>query len=272
MADTAMGRGWDEPAEATRTRRQKRAADRRLGAGRPGVRRRTGAQRRGGHHLRSLHVAGGVLKYGIPEFRLPDMIIDAEIENLKKLGVEIRLDTIIGKLFTIPQLLAKWATTAVFVGTGAGSPKFTGIPGEALQRRLLRQRISDAREPDARLPAADLRYAGGHGQARGGGGRGQYRHGCGARVAAHGRRAGVHASTGGRAANRPRVPRSWSTPSRRASSSCWLTNPVEILGNSAGLGDGHALPEDGVGRAGCFRAARGRCRSRARNSCWMWIP
>src|SRR5208283_244960 len=53
----------------------------------------------------ALHVAGGVLKYGIPEFRLPDMIIDAEIENLKKMGVEIRLDSIIGKLFTIPQLL-----------------------------------------------------------------------------------------------------------------------------------------------------------------------
>ena len=55
----------------------------------------------------ALHVAGGVLKYGIPEFRLPDIIIDAEIENLKKMGVEIRLDTIIGKLFTIPQLLGE---------------------------------------------------------------------------------------------------------------------------------------------------------------------
>ena len=55
----------------------------------------------------ALHVAGGVLKYGIPEFRLPDIIIDAEIENLKKMGVEIRLDTIIGKLFTIPQLVGR---------------------------------------------------------------------------------------------------------------------------------------------------------------------
>ena len=100
----------------------------------------------------ALHVAGGVLKYGIPEFRLPDMIIDAEIENLKKMGVEIRLDTIIGKLFTIPQLLGEMGYDAAFVGTGAGSPKFAGIPGEALQRRLLRQRIPDARQPDARLP------------------------------------------------------------------------------------------------------------------------
>jgi glutamate synthase (NADPH/NADH) small chain len=79
----------------------------------------------------ALHVAGGVLKYGIPEFRLPDIIIDAEIENLKKMGVEIKLDTIIGKLFTIPQLLGEMGYHAAFVGTGAGSPKFANIPGEA---------------------------------------------------------------------------------------------------------------------------------------------
>ena len=79
----------------------------------------------------ALHVAGGVLKYGIPEFRLPDIIIDAEIENLKKMGVEIKLDTIIGKLFTIPQLLGEMGYHAAFVGTGAGSPKFASIPGEA---------------------------------------------------------------------------------------------------------------------------------------------
>jgi glutamate synthase (NADPH/NADH) small chain len=77
-------------------------------------------------------VAGGVLKYGIPEFRLPDVIIDAEIENLQKLGVEVRLDTIIGKLFTIPQLLGEMGYDCAFVGTGAGSPKFAQIPGEAL--------------------------------------------------------------------------------------------------------------------------------------------
>jgi glutamate synthase (NADPH/NADH) small chain len=72
-----------------------------------------------------------VLKYGIPEFRLPDIIIDAEIENLKKMGVEIRLDSIIGKLFTIPQLLTGQGFDSAFVGTGAGSPKFAEIPGEA---------------------------------------------------------------------------------------------------------------------------------------------
>ncbi len=131
----------------------------------------------------ALHVAGGVLKYGIPEFRLPDMIIDAEIENLKKMGVEIRLDTIIGKLFTIPQLLGEMGYHTAFVGTGAGSPKFAGIPGEAFNGVFSANEFLTRVNLMRGLPAADLRYAGGHGQARGRGGRGQYRDGLGARGA-----------------------------------------------------------------------------------------
>jgi len=129
VADTAMGRGWDEFPETTGTA-QKRAAI--IGSGPSGLA-CAGDLARNGVAVtvfEALHVAGGVLKYGIPEFRLPDLIIDAEIENLKRMGVEIRLDTIIGKLFTIPQLLEK-GYDSVFVGTGAGSPKFAGIPGEA---------------------------------------------------------------------------------------------------------------------------------------------
>ena len=80
----------------------------------------------------AFHEPGGVLKYGIPEFRLPDAIIDVEIENLKKQGVEIRLDTVVGKIFTIPQLISDMGYNAVFIATGAGSPKFMGIPGESL--------------------------------------------------------------------------------------------------------------------------------------------
>ncbi len=80
----------------------------------------------------ALHVPGGVLKYGIPEFRLPNDIIDIEIENLVKMGVKIELDTIIGKVFTIPQLMGEMGFDAVFVATGAGSPRFMNIPGESL--------------------------------------------------------------------------------------------------------------------------------------------
>jgi homotetrameric NADPH-dependent glutamate synthase len=130
VADCALGRGWEE-APQIEAKAQKRAAI--IGSGPSGLA-CAGDLARAGVAVtifEALHVAGGVLKYGIPEFRLPDIIIDAEIENLKKLGVEIRLDTIIGKLFTIPQLLTDMKYDTAFVGTGAGSPKFAGIPGEA---------------------------------------------------------------------------------------------------------------------------------------------
>jgi homotetrameric NADPH-dependent glutamate synthase len=131
VADTAMGRGWDEPP-AVPAGVRKRAAI--VGSGPSGLACAGDLARHGVQVtvFEALHVAGGVLKYGIPEFRLPDVIIDAEIENLENLGVEIRLDTIIGKLFTIPQLIDSMGYDAAFVGAGAGSPKFAGIPGEAL--------------------------------------------------------------------------------------------------------------------------------------------
>ncbi len=130
VADAARGRGWDETTQVELAA-PKRAAI--IGSGPSGLA-CAGELARNGVKVtvfEALHVAGGVLKYGIPEFRLPDMIIDAEIDNLKKMGVEIRLDTIIGKLFTIPQLLTEMGYDAAFVGTGAGSPKFAEIPGEA---------------------------------------------------------------------------------------------------------------------------------------------
>ncbi len=75
------------------------------------------------------HKAGGVLLYGIPEFRLPKAIVQREIDYLKKIGVEIRLNSVIGKLFTIDELFSQ-GYKAVFVATGAGLPTFLGIPGE----------------------------------------------------------------------------------------------------------------------------------------------
>ncbi len=80
----------------------------------------------------ALHMPGGVLKYGIPEFRLPNYIVDFEIENLKKMGVEILTDKVIGRVLTIPQLMNEMGYKAVFIATGAGMPKFMGIPGEGL--------------------------------------------------------------------------------------------------------------------------------------------
>ncbi len=80
----------------------------------------------------ALHAPGGVLRYGIPEFRLPNSVVDAEIGNLEALGVEIRCNTLVGRLFTIEQMLGEMDFDAVFVGTGAGTPKFMDIPGENL--------------------------------------------------------------------------------------------------------------------------------------------
>jgi len=79
----------------------------------------------------ALHVAGGVLVYGIPEFRLPKRIVQAEVDYIKKLGVELRTDALIGRLFTIDELFKK-GFDAVFIGTGAGLPQFLRIPGENL--------------------------------------------------------------------------------------------------------------------------------------------
>ncbi len=79
----------------------------------------------------ALHEIGGVLKYGIPEFRLPNRIVDKEIEALRALGVEFQKDTIVGKTLTMEDLQEQ-GYKAVFVGSGAGLPRFMGIPGENL--------------------------------------------------------------------------------------------------------------------------------------------
>jgi len=78
----------------------------------------------------SLHTSGGVLKYGIPDFRLPSAIVDEEVNNVKNLGVAIELNSVIGKTQTVDELLGRF--DAVFLGTGAGLPLFMHIPGENL--------------------------------------------------------------------------------------------------------------------------------------------
>ena len=80
----------------------------------------------------ALHAPGGVLRYGIPEFRLPKAILDEDVERLRALGVEFETNVIIGKTLTIDELFDELGYAAVFIGTGAGSPKFMGIPGENL--------------------------------------------------------------------------------------------------------------------------------------------
>lgn len=88
---------------------------------------------RRGHQVtifESLHAPGGVLIYGIPEFRLPKGIVHAEVDYVRSLGVELRLDMVIGKTYTLDELLNEQGYDAIFLGTGAGLPMFMHIPGE----------------------------------------------------------------------------------------------------------------------------------------------
>ena len=105
----------------------------------------------------ALHVAGGVLSYGIPEFRLPKAIVNKEVDNLKALGVDIETDMVIGKVLTIDELFED-GYEAVFIGSGAGLPRFMGIPGESLKgvysanEFLTRINLMKAYKPDSKTP------------------------------------------------------------------------------------------------------------------------
>ena len=107
----------------------------------------------------AFHQPGGVLRYGIPDFRLPNEVIDAEIENLRRLGVSFECNTLVGRLFTIEQMIDEMGFDAVFIGTGAGYPQLLGIPGDSLNgvlsanELLTRCNLMRAREfPDYDTP------------------------------------------------------------------------------------------------------------------------
>ncbi len=109
----------------------------------------------------ALHKAGGVLVYGIPEFRLPkDWVVLPEVENVKALGVKIETDVIIGKSVTIDELMEEEGFDAVFIGSGAGLPKFMGIPGEtacgvfSANEYLTRNNLMKAFDPNYDTPIA----------------------------------------------------------------------------------------------------------------------
>lgn len=109
------------------------------------------------HVFEALHEIGGVLKYGIPEFRLPNRIVDVEIDNLRKLGVEFHTDCIVGKTILVEDLEAD-GFKGIFVASGAGLPNFMGIPGEnainimSSNEYLTRVNLMDAADPTTDTP------------------------------------------------------------------------------------------------------------------------
>ncbi len=106
----------------------------------------------------AFHLAGGVLVYGIPEFRLPKSIVQKEIDTLKELGVKIETNMVIGKVLSIEELIEEYNFNAVFIGSGAGLPKFMNIPGENLNgvysanEFLTRINLMKAYKDDATTP------------------------------------------------------------------------------------------------------------------------
>ena len=116
---------------------------------------------KGGYNVtvfEALHVAGGVLVYGIPEFRLPKSIVAKEITGLEALGVKFVLNTVVGKTVTIEELMQEEGFEAVFIGSGAGLPRFMGIPGENLKgvysanEYLTRTNLMKAYLPESTTP------------------------------------------------------------------------------------------------------------------------
>ena len=106
----------------------------------------------------AFHLAGGVLVYGIPEFRLPKAIVQKEVDTLKALGVKVETNMVIGKTVTIDELMEEFGFEAVFVGSGAGLPRFMRIPGESLRgvysanEFLTRNNLMKAYKDDATTP------------------------------------------------------------------------------------------------------------------------
>ena len=113
----------------------------------------------------ALHVAGGVLVYGIPEFRLPKTIVRREVDNLKSLGVTVLTDMVIGKVLSIEELKRDYGFDAVFIGSGAGLPKFMNIEGEGLNgvysanEFLTRINLMKAAENNASTPVQRMKTA-----------------------------------------------------------------------------------------------------------------
>ena len=112
----------------------------------------------------ALHLAGGVLVYGIPEFRLPKAIVQKEVDNLKALGVKVETNMVIGRILTIEELKDEYGYEAIFIGTGAGLPRFMNIPGENLKgvysanEFLTRSNLMKAYKDDSTTPIQHAKH------------------------------------------------------------------------------------------------------------------
>jgi glutamate synthase (NADPH/NADH) small chain len=130
LADWERDNGFQLPPKAASTGKKVAV----IGAGPAGLTVAADLVKRG-HEVtmfEALHVGGGVLSYGIPEFRLPKTIVQNEVNYVQNLGVDLKLGNLIGRIHTVPELMKEGGYDAVFIGSGAGLPSFIGCPGENL--------------------------------------------------------------------------------------------------------------------------------------------
>ena len=199
----------------------------------------------------ALHVVGGVLRYGIPSFRLPRDIIEREVQRLRDMGVQLRdQQGRSARPSPSPSCKEEMGYDAVFVGAGAGAPSFLGIPGEfagqvySANEFLTRVNLMGG----DKFPYLDTPDR--PGQERRRHRRRQHRHGLPARCQAAGRARPSAASTAARKRRRRRASRSCATPRRRASSSSSCTRRSRSMTDEGGRRPRHAGGEDDAGRAG----------------------
>ncbi len=166
----------------------------------------------------AFHEPGGVLKYGIPDFRLPNAVIDVEIDKLRELGVRFECNTLVGRLFTIEQMVDRDGLPRGVPRHRRRLPELHGHSGRIAERRAVGERAPHALQPDARPRLSEFRHAADARQTRRRDRRGQHRDGCASRVAAPGRREGATACTAAARPRRRRASRRFITPARRASS------------------------------------------------------
>ena len=177
----------------------------------------------------ALHTAGGVLVYGIPEFRLPKAIVEKEIDTLRDLGVKVETNMVIGKVLSVDELF-DMGFESVFIGSGAGLPRFMNNPGENLKgvysanEFLTRVNLMKAFRKDNPTPVKDVRRV----AVVGGGNVAMDAARCALRWA----RKRSTSSTAAPWRSCPPAARKWSTPRRRAWSSCCSTTPWRSSGTS----------------------------------------
>ena len=217
----------------------------------------------------ALHKPGGVLMYGIPEFRLPKSIVEREIDALQGLGVEIRPNHVIGQHVHGRRAVSEQGFDAVFIGHRRRASLLPGDPGREPDRRLLRQRVPDAVEPDAGVQVPRDRHADHARAARGGDRRREHGDGLGAHGAPAGRRARVPRVSPLARTRCPRGPRKSSTPGRKASrSSCWPRRWRSWATSAGGCARSGASAWRSASPTRPDGAARWRFR--APSSTWRW--